>query len=210
MGLNFVRKLIERSEWEAFFETYEGSPELQYWGFSRSVEGNFENLPRFRFFDLCSGIPDLLDWSQVMKNAFLRRKSPDKVVRRGAVTVEFALVLPVFLTFVFGSIEFGRCMMVCDILACSARHAARAASVTGATDSSVAAAANSVVTGNNILGATTVTKVNGVVSNVSNAVAGDQISVTVSVPYASVSPFSGTFMMSRTTSLTRTVVMRHE
>jgi Flp pilus assembly protein TadG len=53
--------------------------------------------------------------------------------RRGTATVEFALVAPVFFLFLMGIIEFGRVMMVQNVLITAAREGARAAIIQGAT-----------------------------------------------------------------------------
>lgn len=45
--------------------------------------------------------------------------------RRGATAVEFAIVLPFFLLFVFGLMEYGRARMINNLLKGSARTAAR-------------------------------------------------------------------------------------
>ena len=47
--------------------------------------------------------------------------------RRGATTVEFAIVAPIFLLLVFGLIEFGRMMMVQQSLTNAAREGCRTA-----------------------------------------------------------------------------------
>jgi hypothetical protein len=52
-----------------------------------------------------------------------RRKSGNS--RRGAATVEMALIAPVILALIFGSIEFGRMMMVRQALTNAAREACR-------------------------------------------------------------------------------------
>lgn len=49
--------------------------------------------------------------------------------RRGATVVEFAVVAPVMLLFVFGMIEFGRLMMVRQAMTNAAREAGREASL---------------------------------------------------------------------------------
>jgi Flp pilus assembly protein TadG len=45
--------------------------------------------------------------------------------RRGTATVEVAMVLPVFFTFIFGIIEFGRLQMVSNLLRSACRQGAR-------------------------------------------------------------------------------------
>ena len=47
--------------------------------------------------------------------------------RRAAAAVEFALVAPLFFTLVFGMIEFGRAMMVQQVIVNASREGARAA-----------------------------------------------------------------------------------
>ena len=67
----------------------------------------------------------------------LRRK-PSR--RKGAALVEMALVLPVFLTVVLGIMEFGRAMMVSNLLANAAREGARLAVTSGSSNDDVEAA----------------------------------------------------------------------
>ncbi len=62
---------------------------------------------------------------------------PTRRRRTGVAAVEFALVVPVFLLLVFGIIEFGRAIMVQQILVNASREGARAAAVDGATQSNV-------------------------------------------------------------------------
>jgi Flp pilus assembly protein TadG len=57
--------------------------------------------------------------------------------RRGAALVEAALVLPIFFTVVLGIVEFGRAMMVSQIVTNVSREGARLAIVDGTTNSQV-------------------------------------------------------------------------
>ena len=59
--------------------------------------------------------------------------------RRGASVVEMAIVLPVFMMVVMGIIEFGRGMMVGQLVTNAARYGARLAAVDGSTNASVQA-----------------------------------------------------------------------
>lgn len=57
--------------------------------------------------------------------------------RRGASVVEMAIVLPVFMMVVMGIIEFGRGMMVGQLVTNAARYGARIAAVDGSSNASV-------------------------------------------------------------------------
>src|SRR5206468_2029837 len=63
--------------------------------------------------------------------------APARRKRGAAAAVEFALVAPVLLLFVLGIIEFGRLMMVEQILTNAAREGARRAVMANATQSDV-------------------------------------------------------------------------
>ena len=57
--------------------------------------------------------------------------------RRGAAIVETAVVLPIFFMIVLGIVEFGRAMMVAQLLTNGAREGARLAALPDATNTSV-------------------------------------------------------------------------
>lgn len=61
-------------------------------------------------------------------------------VRRGAAVVEFAIVAPIFVLFVFGMLEYGRMVMVQQVLTNASREGARIAVLEGATQSDVISA----------------------------------------------------------------------
>ena len=63
--------------------------------------------------------------------------------RSGASAVEFALIAPIFMLLVFGMIEYGRMMMVQQVITNASREGARRAVLTGATNVDVV---NTVVT----------------------------------------------------------------
>lgn len=137
--------------------------------------------------------------------------------RRGAALVEAAIVLPVFFMAIVGIVEFGRGMMVSQLVTNGSREAARRAIFDGSTnadieqytqdklassigcdtgDIAVAIAitpdANNNTTGNNLV----------------NAQPFDLITVTVSVPYDEVSFFTGRYLAGK--NLSGETTMRHE
>jgi Flp pilus assembly protein TadG len=125
--------------------------------------------------------------------------------RRATAAVEFAIVAPVFLLMVFGMIEYGRMVMVQQIITNASREGARTAVLDGATTSSVTAAVNSYLTSGSISGATVTVDPNPP----SNAAYGDPVTVTVSVPFSQVSWLPSPMYLGGTT-LTSATVMRRE
>ena len=105
--------------------------------------------------------------------------------RRGAAAVEFAVVAPVFFLLVFGMIEYGRMVMVQQIIVNSAREGCRAAVLDGSTTSGVKSTVITAMSSGNI----TITTSNVTVSPdpPSNAEFGDPVTVTVTVPFNQVS-----------------------
>jgi Flp pilus assembly protein TadG len=118
---------------------------------------------------------------EIMPNSkFSRRRRAE---RRGATMVEMAFVLPVFLLLVIGMIEFGRGMMVAALLTNAAHEGARAGVLDGAQSSDVTTAVNGYLTDAKLPNATiTVTP-----NPPSGATAGQDVTVTVSLPYSQVS-----------------------
>jgi Flp pilus assembly protein TadG len=102
--------------------------------------------------------------------------------RLGAAATEFAIVAPVFFLMIIGFIEFGRALMVQQVLINASRVGARQATTAGATTAQVQTAVQAYTSG---------VAVNGVVVTVSpepsTAVAGSTITVNASVPFSSVS-----------------------
>lgn len=103
--------------------------------------------------------------------------------RRGATVVEFAIVAPVFFLLVLGMLEFGRAVMVQQILTNASREGARRGILEHATVPEVEAQVADYLRDTSVSGAT--------VSVVPNTFAhvgfGDPVTVTVSVPYSQVS-----------------------
>jgi len=100
-----------------------------------------------------------------------------KQPRRGAAVIEFAIIAPIFLLLVFGMIEFGRAIMVQQILVNASREGARQAAVDGGVIDVDAYLA----------GTLTQYEVNGApVSDPSGADYGDAVTVRISVPFNNV------------------------
>jgi Flp pilus assembly protein TadG len=67
----------------------------------------------------------------------LHRSSVRGAARRGTALVELALVLPIFVAITLGIVEFGRAMMVGQLVTNAAREGARRAIIDGATNGDV-------------------------------------------------------------------------
>lgn len=124
--------------------------------------------------------------------------------RWGAAAVEFAIVSPLFFMLIIGCIEFGRALMVQQVLTNSSRVGARQAITLNATESEAVTAASEFAVSAAVSG-TTVT----VSPNPASSSAGDMISVTVSVPFDHVSWIPAPWFMGGAT-LDATSVMRKE
>lgn len=97
--------------------------------------------------------------------------------------VEFAFVAPVLVLLVFGMIEFGRMVMVQQVLTNAAREGARVGILDDATAVDVETVVNDYLASSSIAGATvTVTP-----DPPSNAGYGEAVTVTVDVPFGQVS-----------------------
>lgn len=102
--------------------------------------------------------------------------------RRGAAAVEFAIVLPVFVLLVFGMIEYGRMVMVQQVITNASREGARQAVLDGATTTAVQSAVTSYLSSAQVSGGSST-----VSPDPTGAASGDPITVTVSIPFSSVS-----------------------
>jgi Flp pilus assembly protein TadG len=125
--------------------------------------------------------------------------------RRAAAAVEFAVVAPVFFLLVFGMIEYGRMVMVEQIITNASREGARAAVLDGATTASVTSAVNGYLASGSISGATVTVSPDPPTS----AQYGDPVTVTVSIPFSQVSWLPSPMYLGATT-LTQATVMRRE
>jgi Flp pilus assembly protein TadG len=125
--------------------------------------------------------------------------------RRAAAAVEFAVVAPVFLLLVFGMIEYGRMVMVQQVITNASREGARQAVLDGATTSNVTTTVTSYLTSGSISGATVTVSPNPPTS----AQYGDPVTVTVSIPFSQVSWLPSPMYLGGKT-LTASTVMRRE
>lgn len=123
---------------------------------------------------------------------------------RGAAAVEFALVFPVFLLLVLGTIDFGYFFFVSEIVTNAAREGARAGSVVDPNDGTSAALAAAQSTASTYLTRGGLTA-KGVTTNVTavNGVAAVQVSI--AYPVGSVTGFLSTIMPANSQA---TAVMR--
>ena len=137
--------------------------------------------------------------------------------RRGAALVEMALVLPIFVSVTLGIIEFGRAMMVSQLVTNAAREGARLGSLDGTTNSEIEADIRSFLQGSaNVAGGSvsvtiTITPATGnpdPANNVSLANVRDEVNVAVAIPFNAVSFIDGNYLDGK--NITGSATMRHE
>ena len=125
--------------------------------------------------------------------------------RRGAAAVEFAVVAPIFFLLVFGMIEYGRMVMVQQIITNASREGARVAILDGMTTADVETKVGDYLIDNGITGANV-----GVATNA--AVAPDyaeSMTIAVDIPFGQVSWLPTPIYLSGRL-LTATTTMRRE
>jgi len=122
--------------------------------------------------------------------------------RKGAALVEFAFIAPVFFLIVLAMIEFGRMIMVQQILTNATREGARRAIVEGATRSEVENHVTNYLSNASVEGATVIVDP----SDLSTAGFGDPVTVTVTVPFDTISWTSSPWILGGTTLKASTVM----
>jgi Flp pilus assembly protein TadG len=128
--------------------------------------------------------------------------------RRGAAVVEFAIVAPVFFLLVFGMIEYGRMVMVQQVLTNASREGARYAVIQSTNDTTAVET--------KVKDYLTAAKINSAASTVTVdwPAGGDDsaqpVTVSVSIPFGQVSWLPSPMFLSSTTPLEATSVMRRE
>ncbi len=133
-----------------------------------------------------------------------RRRLPRRQ-RFGVAAVEFAIVAPIFFLVVLGIIEFGRMVMVQQVITNAAREGARISVFDSATTAKVNTRVTSYLAAAGISGATVTVSPNPP----TNAAFGEQVSVRIDIPFTAVSALSTPFMSAATT-LTAESIMRRE
>lgn len=147
---------------------------------------------------------------------FLTRKHPKvnsshrshRKNRRAAAAVEFAVVAPLFFLFVFGMIEFGRMVMVQQVLTNASREGARLAVLDGTLTSDVK---------NTVVGYLNDASIPAAVTDVvvtpdplGGAAFGDPVTVEISIRFDQVSWLPTPMYISGDKLLSATTVMRRE
>ncbi|MBN1396196.1 MAG: pilus assembly protein [Pirellulales bacterium] len=133
-----------------------------------------------------------------------------RINRQGAAAVEFALVAPVFFLLVFGMIEFGRMIMVQQVITNASREGARIAVLDSQTPTASVVEQqvrdyldNAAIPGDN---ATIIINP----SEPTTAAYGEPVTVTVQIPFSSVSWLPTPMFIGADTNLTASTVMRRE
>ena len=118
-----------------------------------------------------------------MTNLTARRRDPS---RRGASTVEFAIVAPILFTVVLGIIEVGRGLMAIHLLNNAARAGCRVGVIEGKATSDISTTVTNVLSAQGMTAEGVTVEVNDGSADASTAQAGDEITVIVSIPASKV------------------------
>ena len=126
--------------------------------------------------------------------------------QRGAAAVEFAVVAPIFVLLLFGMIEYGRMVMVQQMLTNATREGARRAVLDGTTMADVKTTVNDYLTSGSIT-------VNDdeitVTPDPSAASFGDPVTVSLTIPFTRVSWLPSPMFLG-SANMSATSVMRRE
>jgi Flp pilus assembly protein TadG len=127
--------------------------------------------------------------------------------RRAAAAVEFALVAPVFLLLILGMVEYGRMVMVQQVITNASREGARRAVLDGATTDEVETLVEDYMTSAQVSPDSATVTVSPNPPN--NAAFGEAVTVTVAIPFSEVSWLPSPMYLGGRT-LRATTVMRRE
>lgn len=122
--------------------------------------------------------------------------------------VEFAVIAPLFFLLVFGMIEFGRAVMVQQIITNASREGARLAVLDGSTGTQVKTAVVAYLQRGSITA--TADKVTVTPTEPATAAYGDPVTVSVSIPFNQVSWLPTPWFIGSGTHLSASTVMRRE
>jgi Flp pilus assembly protein TadG len=126
--------------------------------------------------------------------------------RRGAAVVEMAVIAPVFFIIVIALVEFGRMLMVHQVVTNASREGARLAVLESATPQQVQDLVDSYMSNASVSGSTMTMNP----SSLDNLALGQPITVTVSIPYASVTWFPSSWFGLDSVQIESSTVMRAE
>lgn len=137
--------------------------------------------------------------------------SPNRLARRGAAAVEFAVIAPFLVAIMLGMIEVTRAIQVKNYLTDTARSGCRLAVKSGSTTQAVKDNINTVLTSNGLDSsyATISVLVNNKDVDLSTANQYDQISVKISLPISKVNWLTPLFFSS-TVVESESLVMMHQ
>lgn len=146
----------------------------------------------------------------------LNRCHGAKERRSGTALVELAVCLPVLVTVVLGIVEFGRGMMVSELISEASREGARQAIIAGSTNNTITTSVNTFLqnTTVNPQDATVTITITPATGNpnpgndLAGAHIGDLCKVEVQVPFNSVAYIAGKWLAGK--NLVGTCSMRHE
>lgn len=120
-----------------------------------------------------------------------RSSKNKKEARLGAVAVELAFMLPIFLALVLGIVEFGRAVMVRQVISNAAREGVRQGIIPGATVTQVTNACNAYLSEGGISSTNLVVQCREsdgtVVTDLNSVDSHEGLQVFVSVPYNDIS-----------------------
>jgi Flp pilus assembly protein TadG len=129
--------------------------------------------------------------------------------RSGASAVEFAIVAPIFFLLIFGMIEYGRLVMVQQVLTNATREGARRAILQDATVSSVTTVVRNYLTNSSINGNNPNLTISVTPDPQTAGPSDESITVSVSLPFRDVSWLPSPLFLNATT-LNSSSVMRRE
>jgi Flp pilus assembly protein TadG len=131
--------------------------------------------------------------------------------RRASAAVEFAIVAPVFVGLILGTVECSRGLWAKEVLSDAARRACRTGCQPDASSAAITKDINDILKDNNIdyTAATITILVNDVAADASTAQQDDKISVKVSIPVSKIMIVTAIFLKSTSIESATVVMMRY-